>query len=179
MISTLKALSMILLFSVAGFAQDKKPTQKPLSQEELNKMDAHAMRPPTGASFYIEAIKDAMGQYSVLLGDSNNRIVTGTYQGSEIAAFEAVLSSAVDFARTDEAVGQTSRFADKTTKSVFVDVEKTPKASKYWVTLIYGRSKVTVDCGALDRSGKAVSRSALILDILEKVKTARANAPSQ
>src|SRR5215470_11127696 len=115
----------------------------------------------------------------MLLTDSNNRTVTGTYQGPDVAALEAVLSSAIDFAKTDEGIGQTTRFADKTTKAAFVDVEKTVKASRYYLTLSFGRSRVTADRGTLNRSGKPFNQTALVLDILEKIKAAREDASSK
>src|SRR5713101_4869000 len=57
-----------LLLSTAGFGQEKsKPAQRELTPKELREIERKAIRPPTGAGFYIAQIEGGKGLFSVLL----------------------------------------------------------------------------------------------------------------
>ena len=167
---------ILALASQAAAAQAQKERSKPLSEQELmdkvvkgERVD-NGIRPPSGASFYIAPITELPGQFSVLIADENNRTVTGSYRASQLETLEAILTEAVNFARTDEGVGKTTRFMGKSEPSFIIDVEKTPKDSRYYFTLSYLSSRVTVNIGSIARDGK---EKGLVLNILDRVKSTR------
>jgi len=172
-------LLAITLISGGALAQDQKKARgKPLTDDELLKLAAKSTSPPHGPSFYIEPVNTTVSLFSVLLSDENNRTVAGNFTPAQIAVYEAVLTEAIRFAQSEEGIGQTSRFVDKHEKDFIVDIEKTPKWSKFYVTLSYMRSRVTVDCGTIIRAEKD-HQKALAFDILDHIKAARAEAASK
>src|ERR1051325_11019532 len=119
-----------LLWPTASYGQAKKKTPSPgMTQKQMMEMHEKGLKPPTGQSFFIEAIDDNQARFSVLFNDVDNRTVADTFMRSQIEIFEALMVEAKNFAETNEAVGtraapKTTRFVDKNEKAFIIDVTK-------------------------------------------------------
>jgi hypothetical protein len=172
-------ITSLLLVSIVTFAgaQGKKKAQppKPLTPQQEEQLRAKYPIIPPHPSFYIQPITETPGVFSLLLSDANNRSVAGTYRAAQLVIFEAVLEAALQFGETGEDIGKTTRFADKNERGLIVDVEKTPKASRFFVTLSYLQSKITVDAGSIVRGDKE-EHKVLARDLLEGIRNARTSS---
>lgn len=133
------------------------------------------LTPPTGANFYLEAVGDSRDQYSLLLTDSDNRAVAGTFLISQLTIFQALLIEAKEFAETNDSAGTaaksvTTRFLDKNEPSFIVDVEKTATHSRFYVSMSCVAGKITVDAGSIKRTSKDQGNP-LFFNLLSRVKT--------
>ena len=131
------------------------------------------LKPPTGPSFYIEQIVETPNQYSVLLTDSDNRSVAGTFLLSQLSVFQALLVAAKDFGDSAESAGTTAkpvttRFMDKAEPSFAIDVEKTATHSRFYVSMTCLGGKITMNAGAIKRGSKDQG-SPLIFAILSRL----------
>ena len=93
-----------------------------------------------------------------------------------------MLEAARLFALTDEKVGSgtpiTTRLMDQHEWSLFVDVSKIGNQSKFYVSLITPQGKLTAAAGEITRGSKK-EPSALLLDILTKVREVKASVNPQ
>jgi|SRR5215471_4065343 len=171
---------LFLFFAVCARAQDapKKYQQKPPIQEEPLDQK-RLMRPPSGPGFYIAAVAGSKGIFSILLGDGSGNTVAGTFTLQQVEIFEAVLDAAKVFAFSDEKVGSSSpiitRLMDQHEWSLFVDVSKMGKQSKFYISLITPQGRLTAPAGEITRDSKT-EPSALFLDVVGKVQEAKAAA---
>lgn len=176
------ALALIVLVcSSDSFAQKraKQPGKQP-APPEMHAESKRKLTPPTGSSFYLEAVADAPNQYSLLLTDANNRAVAGTFLRTQLTIFQALLVAASEFGETNESAGTTSkpvttRFRDKNEPSFVVDVEKTATNSRFYVSMSCLAGTITVDAGAIKRGSKDQGNP-LFFTILSRVKTAVAES---
>jgi hypothetical protein len=170
-------LLAILLIQAVSFGQEKKkPTPPPMSPEKMREMAKHALRAPSGKSFYIEPLGENHASYSLLLTDENNRTVAGTFRSAQIEIFEVLMEEARKFAETDEAAGvpgspKTTRFMDKDEKSFIVDVEKVGMESHFYVTLQTLQGTLTVDAGVIKRGSK--KNTPLFYAMITRVQAAK------
>ena len=172
------ALSALLFLSGTAFAQKdtKAPPPKPISDEELRKLEKTRVRPPSGAMFYLGPVEGAPGRFSMLLTDDAQSFVEESYLGNQLALIEAVMVEAKKFAQNEESVGRskgiTTRFFDKQEPTFMVDVEKAGNISRFYVTIknVAGK-KLTVYTGAIKRGepeGKLLFNT-----MLERIQAAR------
>jgi hypothetical protein len=168
-----------LLIAAVVWAQDtsKKYQKPPTPQPEID--PSKLRQPPSGPSFYISPVEASKGMFSILLGDGNGKTVAGTFSLQQVEVFEAVLEAAKAFAFTDEKVGSsspiTTRLMDQHEWSLFVDVSKLGKQSKFYISLITPQGKLTAPAGEITRDSKK-EPSALLLDVLGKVQEAKTAA---
>jgi hypothetical protein len=175
-------LTLSLAAAVSPAQQRTKPRAKEMPPEKLREMSEKGMKPPTGPSFYIEALGDDHANFSLLLSDENNRTVAGTFMRSQVEIFEALMVEAKKFAESDEAVGvpgrpQTTRFVDKDEKSFIIDVEKAGPESRFYITMNTLQGTLTLYAGAIKRGGK--KNSPLFYSVLTRVQTERGAPPHQ
>ncbi len=157
----------------------QKPTKQappPISPEKRLERAQHTLRPPSGKSFYIEALGEDQTTFSVLLSDDKNKSVAGTFRREQIEIFEALIEEAKKFAESDEAVGvpgspKTTRFVDKDEKSFIVDVQKIGMESHFYVTLQTLQGTLTVDAGVIKRGSK--KNAPLFYAMLTRLQAAR------
>lgn len=159
--------------------QRVKPRAKEKSPEQLQQMADKGMKPPSGASFYIEAIGADRANFSVLLSDENNRTVAGNFMRSQLDLFEALMIEAKKFAETDEAAGapghpQTTRFLDKNEKAFIIDVEKVGLESRFYITMKTLQGTLTLYAGSIKRGGK--KNAPLFYSMLTRLQTEKSAA---
>lgn len=174
-------LSVAFLLSLNTTGQNKKEEKSPeLTPERL--AIANANRPPSGAGFYIGPIDGPHPMFNLLLTDDGGRSVTGSFTPQQVEVFEAVLESASAFALTEEAVGDRSpiitRLMDQHEWSLFVDVAKLGKKSRFYVSLMSVSGRLTADGGEITRGSKEEPK-ALLFKILSQVRDARTGVKPQ
>jgi len=170
-----------LLLAGIAWAQDtSKKYQKPTTPPQVQVDPSKLRQPPSGPSFYISPIEASKGMFSILLADGNGRTVAGSFSLQQVEVFEAVLEAAKAFAFTDEKAGSsspiTTRLMDQHEWSLFVDVSKLGKQSKFYISLITPQGKLTAFAGEITRDSKTEEPSLLLLDALGKVQEAKAAA---
>ncbi|MEK6302494.1 MAG: hypothetical protein AABO41_17420 [Acidobacteriota bacterium] len=157
------ALTLVVFVSSADLLAEQKRAKKapPLQSapREVAAKPKEILRAPSGPSFYIEQISETRNQYSLLLTDSDNRSVAGTFLLSQLSLFQALMVAAKDFGETTESAGTTAkpvttRFMDKGEPSFVIDVEKTATHSRFYVSMTSLAGKVTVNAGAVKRGSK-------------------------
>lgn len=171
------ALALIMLVS-SGDCISQQKTKQPGQQPKPPEMHAASkprLTPPSGASFYLEAIADTPNQYSLLLTDADNRAVAGTFLITQLTIFQALLVAAKEFGETNESAGTTAkpvttRFRDKSEPSFVVEVQKTATHSRFYVSITCLAGKITVDAGAIKRGSKDPANP-LLFTILSRVNT--------
>jgi hypothetical protein len=167
---------LVMLISGAVPAQEKQKPPSDMSPKKLREMEKHGLRPPTGPSFFIGPVEGS-SLFSILLGDGSGRTVSGSFNEHQIEIFEAVLQAAKDFALTDESVGTTApvttRLMDQHEWSLFVDVSKMGNQSRLYLSLVSISGRITAPVGEITRGSKK-EQSALLFDILSRVRDARA-----
>jgi hypothetical protein len=176
LIGTIIPLLVLLVMLATPFGQKKQQPKRPPREVTPEQLERHkeTIKPPTGASFYLERIADGHNQFSLLFTDADGRTVSGVFYLNQLSLFEALLVAASEFADTDEAVGTTAkpittRFKDKKEPSFAVDVEKIGRHSRFYVSVNCLTGKLTVDAGAIKRGDKDRG-SILFLSILSRVK---------
>ena len=163
------------LMSGSVLTQEKQ--KHDMSPKQLREMEKHGLRPPSGApSFYIGPVEGS-SLFNILLGDGSGKTVSGSFNEHQLEVFEAVLQAAKDFASTDEAVGTTApittRLMDQHEWSLFVDISKIGKQSRLYISLVSVSGRLTAPAGEITR-GSNKEQSALLFDILSRVRDARA-----
>lgn len=160
------------LISTTASAQEKRkkaPKAPALEQREA----ANAPQKASEPSFYISPIPGPSAMFSVLLTDGKGNSVSGSFSARQLQVFEAVLESARTFALTDEAVGVgapiITRLMEQHEWSLFVDVAKMGKKSRFYVSLISVSGKLTADGGEITRSSKD-EQKAFLFEILSRVQ---------
>jgi hypothetical protein len=169
------ALALIMLVS-AGDCLSQQKTKQPGKQPrppEIHTESKPRLTPPSGPSFYLEAVADAPNQYSLLLTDTDNRAVAGTFLITQLTIFQALLVAAKEFGETNESAGTTAkpvttRFRDKSEPAFVVEVQKTATHSRFYVSLSCLAGKITVDAGAIKRGSKDQANP-LLFTILSRV----------
>ena len=169
---------LFMLLAAFGRAQDapkKYPQQRPATPPEPVDQKK-LMSPPSGPGFYIAPVEGSKGMFSILLGDGSGKTVAGSFTLQQVEIFEAVLEAAKTFAFSDEKVGSgspiTTRLMDQHEWSLFVDVTKMGKQSKFYISLITPQGRLTAPAGEITRDSKK-EPSALFLDVIGKVQEAR------
>lgn len=169
--------------------QSSKPgkQQGPAEMPIERQMELHnkAAKLPAGPDFYIEAIAGTPVQYGVLLTDSNNRSVPGTFILPQIDIFYALLGEARKFAATEEEVGTVSqpkvtRFVDKNESAFQIDIQKAGVESHFFVTIKSLFGTLTIDAGAIKRGAKKSNQDEpepLFYKIITRVEAAKATIP--
>lgn len=174
-------LCFSLLLSGSLSAQEKKAAPKPLTPEELQKMDKGKRRPPTGASFQITPIESVKGVCLALLVDGEGRTLEELFQFDKLPVMEAIVAEAKKFGLTEEAVGNgkaiTTRFSDKQVSNFVVDVSKLGKQTHFYVTVQNQHGKITLDAGTIKRGDPEAT--AFLYDILAKIQAAKNPNPIQ
>lgn len=160
------------------------PSEMPVEKQ----MELHnkAAKLPAGPNFFIEAVAGQPVQYSILMTDSDNRSVPGTFILPQIDIFQALLLAAKKFALTDEEVGTASqpkitRFVDKNEGAFFIDIQKAGVESHFFVTLKSLFGTVTIDAGAIRRGPKKNDQDEpepLFYKIITRVEAAKAAVPT-
>jgi hypothetical protein len=170
------SLALLLMQAVSFGQQKAKPSPPPMSPEKMRELAKHALRAPSGKSFYIEPLGEDHATFSLLLADENNRTVAGTFRRAQVEIFEALMEEARKFAESDEAAGtpgspKTTRFMDKDEKSLIVDVEKVGLESHFYVTLQTLQGTLTVNAGEIKRGSK--KNTPLFYAMITRVQAAR------
>jgi hypothetical protein len=144
-----------LFFANAIFAQQSKPVSKPLTPEDLRKMDKGKMRPPHGAVFEITYIEGVKGMCDAVLADGNGQTLDEFFLYEKLPLLVAIISEAKKFGLTEEAVGTnkalTTRFSDKQVPNFIVDVSKTGKQTHFYLTVKNQTQSITLDAGKIKR----------------------------
>ncbi|MEW6125436.1 MAG: hypothetical protein AB1757_00110 [Acidobacteriota bacterium] len=151
----------------------KKP-EKPLTEEQLQKMHAKKGKPPTGASFYMAPITERPGNFTILISDEYGQYTTDQVALREMPVLEAIFQAALKFAASDESVGQTkpliTRFSDDQVPRYLVDVSKKGNQSQLILTLQSLQGKLVMDAGTIKRNAtENQTLFAEILQILQRV----------
>ena len=174
---------LTLLAAPAGNGQQtpkKAPLAPAVDRERIESFKG--MKPPSGPSFYISPVEGSKGSFSLLLANGEGNTVAGSFTLQQLEIFEAVLEAARAFALTDEKVGSgtpiTTRLMDQHEWSLFVDVSKIGNQSRFYVSLITLQGRLTAPAGEITRGSKK-EPSALLLDILTKVREARTSGNLQ
>jgi hypothetical protein len=175
-------LCISLFISNTLLAQGKKPAPKPLTDEELQKLDKGKKRPPTtGAAFQISPIESVKGVCHALLVDGENRTFEDFIPLDKLPLLEAIITEARKFGLTEESVGTTkpvtTRFSDKQVPNFVVDVSKQGKQTHFYVTMQSKVGKITVDAGVIKRGDP--NATAFLYEMLAKIEHARTVNPIQ
>jgi hypothetical protein len=170
-----------LCFSCTMFAQEKKTSPKPLTPEELQKMDKGKRQPPKGPTFQITPIEQVKGMYLALIADDQGRTLEEFFLFEKLPVLEAIVSEAKKFGLTEESVGGakplTTRFSDKQLPNFLVDVSKVAKRTHFYVTMLNQKGKITVDAGEIKRGDPEAT--AMLYDILTKIQAAKSQGEIQ
>jgi hypothetical protein len=181
-------LSLGFCAAPSAFAQDEtrtKPKQPEMSPERKRERLRNIQPLPTGTNFTIEAVPGPYVQYTILLTDAENHTLSGNFVRPQIDIFEALLLAARQFALTEEEVGtkaqpKVTRFMDKNEKGFVIDVQKTPQASRFYLTLHTLFGKMMIDAGTVLRVKTASDKeppAPLFYKIIERVQEAKKTDP--
>ena len=172
-------LVAIALLPGNAHGQKLKDEPKPLTPKQIAELEKKALRPPTGASFYIGTeTGGAPGRFTLLLTDENRRFVTQSYSLNQLGLVEAVIDEANKFAFSPDASGTTrpvtTRFFDKQEPSFIVDVSKVGLRSQFFVTMIaLDGTRLTIDAGVIKRDN--LEAKAAFHKMIDKIQAAKAN----
>jgi hypothetical protein len=151
---TFTGLVSLALFTIsASGIADAQKAQKP-PQPAAPKPTQTLPVPQAREAFYLSPLPDQPGYYSLLIGDRNNRTVYGNFREEQLRVFEAVVSEAIKFSKTEEEPGKITRFADNSETALIVDVEKKGVESRYYLTLTYLNTRLTIPAGAIRRNDR-------------------------
>jgi hypothetical protein len=171
------AAAVLFVVSAAVQAQNAKPVSRPLTEEQLREMNKGKFHPPSGASFSL-SLATGNQFYTALLSDGG-KFVQESYTHNQLPLLEAIVETAKAFGLTEENVGVvkpiTTRFSDEQLPSFMIDVAKTGKQSRFYITMKNRSGILTVDAGAIRRDKPDDPEiKPLFLSILEQVKNAKA-----
>jgi hypothetical protein len=170
----IRVVSLVLITVTASGiveAQKAQKAQKP-QQPSPPKPEQTLAIPQARDSFYLAPLSDQPGNYSLLIGDRNNRTVYGNFREDQLRVFEAVVSEAIKFSQTEEELGKITRFADKTETALIVDVEKKGVESRFYLTLSYLNTRLTVAAGSIRRGDKDANEKEPPLVVLLRTRLA-------
>jgi hypothetical protein len=175
-------LCISLFISNTLLAQGKKPAPRPLTDEELQKLDKGKRKPPTAASaFQITPIPAMKETCLALLVDGENRTLEEFILFEKLPILEGIITEAKKFGLTEESVGTskpvTTRFSDKQFPQFVVDVAKQGKQTHYYVTMQNRVGKITLDAGVIKRDDP--NATAFLYEMLTKIQSATIPNPIQ
>jgi hypothetical protein len=142
-------LITILAPGIVEAQKAQKPPQPPRPKPEQT-----LSIPQAKEAFYLTPVSDQPGNYSLLISDKNNRTAYGNFREDQLRVFEVVIAEAIRFSQTEEELGKITRFADKTETALIVDVEKKGVESKFYLTLAYLNTRLTIVAGSIRRGEK-------------------------
>ncbi|MBI3651244.1 MAG: hypothetical protein HY231_09390 [Acidobacteria bacterium] len=164
------------LFALQYKAPQAKPQAKPLTPEELRKLDKGKARPPHGSAFQIDAVPMSKGMYAALITDDQGRLIQEFFTHDKLPNLEAIVAEAKKFGATEEAVGgakpMTTRFADKQVSNFLVDVAKFGKQTTFYITVTSQTGKLTIEAGSFKRGDP--DAKPMLWDLLTHLQTLRA-----
>jgi hypothetical protein len=107
-------------------------------------------------TFSLTPLPENPGRYSLVLSDSDEHVISGSFSIFQLQVLRAILDEAQKFAYTEEAVGTkepiTTRFLDKQEQGFTVDVQKFGNQSRLYLTIHAGGSGQTAEAGRVNRS---------------------------
>jgi hypothetical protein len=142
----------LFTISATGIVEAQKGQKAP--QPPTPKPSQTVPIPQAKESFYLSPLSDQPGYYSLLIGDRNNRTVYGNFREEQLRVFEAVVSEAIKFSKTEEEPGKITRFADNSETALIVDVEKKGVESRFYLTLAYLNTRLTIAAGSIRRNDR-------------------------
>ncbi len=173
--------AILLLCSVVSLAQEQKPRQAPLTEKQLQEMNKGKIHPPSGASFQI-SLASGNQFYTVLLADGG-RYIQEPFTHNQLPVLEAIVEAAREFSLTEEKAGVVqpivTRFSDEQLPSFSIDVAKTGKQSRYYITMKTRSGILTVDGGSIRRDKPNDDEVKLLFhSIAEQIKSVKAQQPA-
>jgi hypothetical protein len=107
-------------------------------------------------SFSLTQLPENPGLYSLVISDSNERTISGSFSVNQLQILRALMVAAEKFALTSEAAGTkdsiTTRFMDKHEEAFVVDVQKDGSQSRLFITLKTEIGRGTWEAGRTIRS---------------------------
>lgn len=136
--------------------------------------------PAIEVSFSLTRLPENPKQYSLVVSDSNERVLSGTFSVDQLQILRAIMVEAEKFAWTAEAAGTkeaiTTRFADKQEKSFIVDVQKLGPESEIFLTLSTVGGRLTSEAGHINRNVRR--DSGFFFDLLSRLESVLPKQPA-
>ncbi len=136
--------------------------------------------PAVEVSFSLTRLPENPKQYSLVVSDSNERVVSGNFSIDQLQVLREIMVEAAKFARTGDAAGTrnaiTTRFADQQEKSFIVDVQKLGPESDLFLTLDTEGGRLTSEAGHLSRSLRR--DSGFFFDLLSRLESILPKQPA-
>ncbi len=132
-------------------------------------------------SFSLTRLRENPNQYSLVLSDSDEHVVSGSFSMDQLEILRAIMVEAETFAMTSEAVGAkepiTTRFSDKQEKAFLVDVQKSSNLSILFLTIKTETGRMTWAAGRVVRSTRR--DEGFFFDLLARLEAALPKLPRQ
>ena len=132
-------------------------------------------------SFSLTRLSENPNQYSLVMSDSNERVVSENFSIDQLQVLRAIMVEAEKFARTGEAAGTkeavTTRFADKHETAFIVDVQKLGAESWLFLTLNTAIGQMTSESGHINRN--VGHDSGLFFDLLSRLESVLPKLPAK
>ena len=132
-------------------------------------------------SFTLTRLPENPKQYSLVISDTNERSISGSFSVDQLQILRAIIVEADKFALTGEAVGTkesiTTRFMDKQEPAFIVDVQKVGNQSLLFLTLKTAIGRMTMEAGRVIRTTRR--EEGFFLDLLSRLESVLPKLPAQ
>jgi DNA-binding MarR family transcriptional regulator len=132
-------------------------------------------------SFSLTPLVENPGQYSLVISDTNERTISGSFSVNQLQILRALMVEAEKFALTSEAAGAkdstTTRFMDKHEAAFVVDVQKDSSQSRLYITLKTEIGRGTWEAGRTIRSTRR--EDGFFFDLLSRLESLLPKPPAQ
>ncbi|MFY9610380.1 MAG: hypothetical protein WAU45_17430 [Blastocatellia bacterium] len=132
-------------------------------------------------SFTLTRVPENPSLYSLVLSDSDEHVVSGSFSVPQLQILRAMMVEAEKFAITSEAVGAkepiTTRFSDKQEQAFVVDVQKSTNLSMLFLTIKTETGRMTWAAGRVVRSTRR--NEGFFFDLLSRLEADLPKLPGQ
>lgn len=132
-------------------------------------------------SFSLTRLPENPSQYSLVLSDSDEHVISGSFSVHQLQILRAIMVEAEKFALTSEAVGAkepiTTRFSDKQERAFLVDVQKSGNLSMLFFTITTETGRMTWTAGRVIRN--TGRNEGFFFDLLSRLEAALPKLPGQ
>lgn len=165
----------MLILVLSGMALTVAIRVPEVPAKKLSGFTQAAKKSPTGAYYSFNRSHESAGEFSLMLSDGDETVVTESFSVERLRIIRSVMTEARKFALSEEAVGTegqpvTTRFSEKTERAFLVDISKLDKESQFFITFKSESGRLMVQAGTVNRGSKI--EEGFFSDLLSRVEAA-------
>lgn len=133
------------------------------------------------ASFTLNPLPDNPKLYSLVISETDDRVISGTFSVEQLQILRAIMIEAERFALKAEAAGAkepiTTRFLDKQEAAFLCDVQQTGRVTSLFLTLTTETGRMTLNAGQISLNTRR-EQQGIFFDLLSRLEALLPKLPA-